>query len=251
MEKPPMQNLDYQEVQLREYREAEARAYQENPVMAVAPPGPPQYYPQPYPPQNPPVVYANPYPVPTPYPPAPYPGQPYPVPYAGRDYPPGQPFQNGAIVNMMQPQMMIVPIQEPQGLPEETNKLFRMSRILKFAALGNFLVDILFTMTVPALILLFLLNIIGYLAARRVNRILGVIYCVYLALIIVLRIALMAIFPYPYVIIIYVLVCIFEVLLLAGFVVFIVRISRIGEIGRQQIISHAMMLQANSRCCFI
>jgi hypothetical protein len=242
MDKPPMQNLDFQEVQLREYREAEARAYQENPVMAVAPPGPPQYYPQPYPPQNPPVVYASPYPAATPYPPAPYSGQPYPY--------PGQPYPAAAVISIVQPQM-VVPIQEPPQLTEETHKLVRLSRILRYAALVNLLVDILFAVTVPGLILLFLLNIVGYFAARRVVFVLAVLYGVYLGLTVIGRIVLMAIFPYPYVIIIYVLACVFEVLLIAGFVVFFVRIHRVGESGRNRVLSYLTSIQSNSPCCFI
>ncbi|OMJ67658.1 hypothetical protein SteCoe_35123 [Stentor coeruleus] len=251
--KEDIDEAEFQEIQIKEYQDAQAEAYRNAPNQYIElqkpqnplPPGaqvvyqpqnppnyPPQHQPQ-YPPQYPPqamqpIVYqAN------------YPGT--------QHY-----YQSPGVGYIAQPIIQQVVVQ-PQAiaLTDEQIRIIKWSAFARYIAFTKFFVDILYAMTFAGLILLVVMNFIGYFGARVFNKYLCIVYVIYVGLMIIGRIILMAYFPFIYVIIIYTILCIFDGCVIFLHVKLIIMIWNISMSDKDRLNHHIRELRANSGCCYL
>ena len=238
--KPERSSEEFEEIQIKEYRDAQANGYHANPIP-YAPQGqsaPAAYYAQSYPPQFAPPPS---YPQPSNYPPPNVIYQQAPGAYPG----------NGPMIYNPEGPIAIIQEMSPIVITDAENKILKLSRYLRYAAIINIIVDVLYAVAIPGLLLLFILNIIGYFGARMFNVPLCVIYCVYLGLMIILRIFLMIYYPWVYLIVIFSILCVYELMILMQCANFVSRIRKIGPDGRYKLSKYVKMSQANMCCWYI
>lgn len=94
---------------------------------------------------------------------------------------------------------------------QDEMEIIKFSVIGKYCALGNIAIDLLLALALPYLIVVLLVNMIGYCGARNYSKYLCVGYMIYVGLVVFARIFLMIYFPIVYVVVVFSVLVIIQV----------------------------------------
>lgn len=135
---------------------------------------------------------------------------------------------------------------------EHEKKLFKYSRWARYASLANFILDLLIMVGVPFLFFTIGFNLLGYFGARKYHKCMSVGFLVYLGIIILLKIILMIVFPYPVVIAIYLVLIILECFIGAIFLLYTIKLFKVSETQLEHLrIYHSQQANTGFLCFYL
>ncbi|OMJ76516.1 hypothetical protein SteCoe_24092 [Stentor coeruleus] len=133
---------------------------------------------------------------------------------------------------------------------ERERKRGRFSNKIRYLILVKLIADILLALSIAPLFLLALQAVFGYFGAKHMNKCLCIFYLIFLVIIFIIRIGLMFLVPLIFVIIVFSLLCIFDIVVFVFYVKFTHMIIKMHEHERARVMSY-LLLMRSGRCCYI
>lgn len=255
---------EFREVILADDQNVDAILYPQNPPPGYDPQivhAPQHYAPQNYPPQN--------------YPPQNYPPQNYypgqyaqnpPYPQVYNAYPPGNQAPGYIQVNgnpnfgsNQGPQPIIVSpppivhIVQTVAIPQLTHddeKLIKYSRYARIASIVNVIIDILIMVGVAFLFFVIGFNLLGYFGAKRFHKCMSIGFMVYLVLSVFLKVIVMIVVPYPYVIGLFIVLILLHIGIFVVFFLFVRKLFKASHSQLRKLNDYHLQQQNTGFCCF-
>ncbi|OMJ94115.1 hypothetical protein SteCoe_2746 [Stentor coeruleus] len=138
----------------------------------------------------------------------------------------------------------------PNEYSERERKRGRFANRIRYLIIGKLVADILLALSIAPLFLLAIQAILGYFGARNMNKVLCIIYLILLCIIFIIRIGLMFIVPVIFVIVIFSLLCIFDIVVFVFYVRFTHMVVKMHEHERMRVLSYMQYIRSG-RCCYI
>lgn len=192
-----------------------------------------------YQPESNPPVYNAPYSQSN-YPPSNYnpgPGYQYPPNYnqAPQVYPPNPPMFSAGPATTTQAMSIVINNTNNNSNHHISYTSFELrmisySRFIKYMAIFEIIVGILYAIAFSLLIFFIAFCCLGYFGARNFNRCMAIGYLTYLCAMILIKLILMILFPFVYVIIIFIILMGYEIAQVIINVIFVKMLMQVGSI---------------------